>query len=249
MRTKQLVAGAAIASGLGVTFLGPGAGFVNASPPPAVSNQPGLSPLAPGGGGGGGGDGGGSSGGSSSGGGSGGGGSSGGSSFGGVDSGPWFLPSSPSGPSGPSMDIPGGPSGPPSDLGGPGGPGGPPNQGPPAGPAPNEGPGGPGGPPQDHGPGRPGGPPTDEGPGDRWPWHRSPYPPPPWQPPWWWWQVPDDPSEPGPSCTGALLPRNAPAPPPFQYQGQTVNPLFDTGSQQWGFWFSGKWIPLYQSGC
>jgi hypothetical protein len=29
----------------------------------------------------------------------------------------------------------------------------------------------------------------------------------------------------------------------------TVNPVFDPGMQQWGFWFSGKWIPLYESGC
>jgi hypothetical protein len=52
-----------------------------------------------------------------------------------------------------------------------------------------------------------------------------------------------------PTCEGALLPRDAQPPPPFQYQGETVNPLFDNGMQQWGFWFHGKWIGLYQSGC
>ncbi|MCW2649758.1 MAG: hypothetical protein JWR32_734 [Mycobacterium sp.] len=33
------------------------------------------------------------------------------------------------------------------------------------------------------------------------------------------------------------------------HQDQTVNPIFDQGRRQWGFWFAGKWIPLFESGC
>jgi hypothetical protein len=92
--------------------------------------------------------------------------------------------------------------------------------------------------------------PPDSGPGNRPPWHRPPYPPPAGQPPWWWWQVPTDTDDDWePTCQGSLLPANAPAPPPFQYLDQTVTPLFDSNLQQWGFWFGGKWIPLYESGC
>lgn len=31
---------------------------------------------------------------------------------------------------------------------------------------------------------------------------------------------------------------------PFMYNGQQVNPVFDTGHNAWGFWFLGMWIPL-----
>src|SRR5271165_949332 len=133
------------------------------------------------------------------------------------------------GPPGSQCGGPGGPWGPPGDFHGPGGPGGPP-------PPQQGGPGGPWGPPGDfHGPGggpgnwgrpddqvwrgRP--PPWGQGPP---PWGFGPPPPPPWQgpppPPW------------------------APPPPPFDYYGQQVNPVFDPGFQQWGFWFFGIWIPL-----
>jgi hypothetical protein len=97
---------------------------------------------------------------------------------------------------------------------------------------------------------RPGGPgnPPDSGQGNRPPWHRPPYPPPVVQP-WWWWQVPTDTDDLEPTCDGSLLPADAPAPPPFQYQGQNVTPLFDSNQQQWGFWYGKKWVRLYQSGC
>lgn len=45
------------------------------------------------------------------------------------------------------------------------------------------------------------------------------------------------------------LPPDAQPPSPFQYDAQTVNPLFDSNLQQWGFWSKKKWIPLYKSGC
>ncbi|HME50362.1 hypothetical protein [Mycobacterium sp.] len=61
--------------------------------------------------------------------------------------------------------------------------------------------------------------------------------------------MPEDPWDAQPTCQGVPLAPNAPAPPPFQYQGQTVNPVFDPGAQEWGFWFQGKWIPLFESGC
>jgi hypothetical protein len=28
-----------------------------------------------------------------------------------------------------------------------------------------------------------------------------------------------------------------------------VTPVFDASRGQWGFWFNGKWFPLYESGC
>ena len=61
--------------------------------------------------------------------------------------------------------------------------------------------------------------------------------------------MPDDSEDAEPTCQGQLLPPDAPAPPPFQYQGQSVKPVLDPGLQQWGFPFHGKWIPLLQSGC
>jgi hypothetical protein len=64
-------------------------------------------------------------------------------------------------------------------------------------------------------------PPWGEGPA---PWGWGPPPPPPWQ--------------------GPIPPPWASPPSPFQYFGQWVNPVFDPGFQQWGFWFFGIWIPL-----
>jgi hypothetical protein len=62
--------------------------------------------------------------------------------------------------------------------------------------------------------------------------------------------VPDDTEDDTePSCDGQLLPGDAPPPPPFEYQGETVNPTFDSNLQQWGFWSKKKWVPLDQSGC
>jgi hypothetical protein len=61
--------------------------------------------------------------------------------------------------------------------------------------------------------------------------------------------VPTDFDDTTPTCTGLLLPADAPAPPPFEFQGQMVTPVFDAGRGQWGFWFNGKWFPLYESGC
>ena len=40
-----------------------------------------------------------------------------------------------------------------------------------------------------------------------------------------------------------------PPPPPLQYGGQTVSPAFDGGTRQWGFWYSGDWVPLFGSEC
>jgi len=131
-----------------------------------------------------------------------------------------------------SSGLPGS-SGPPADLGPPA------NSGPP-GPPPNAGPS------MSNRPGSPGNPP-DSDQGNRP--HRPPYPPPVVVQPWWWWQVPTDTDDLEPTCDGSLLPANAPAPPPFQYQGQTVTPLFDSNQQQWGFWSGKKWVRLYQSGC
>jgi hypothetical protein len=60
--------------------------------------------------------------------------------------------------------------------------------------------------------------------------------------------MPDDTDATEPTCEGQP-PGGAPPPPPFQYQGQTVNPVFDSNLQQWGFWSKKKWIPLPESGC
>ena len=108
----------------------------------------------------------------------------------------------------------------------------------------NNRPGGPGGPPGSG----PGGPPGSD-PGNRPPPHRPPHPPPVVQP-WWWWQVPTDTDDDlEPTCDGSPLPAGAPAPPPFQYEGQTVTPVLDSNQQDWGFWYGKKWVRLYQSGC
>jgi hypothetical protein len=63
------------------------------------------------------------------------------------------------------------------------------------------------------------------------------------------WQAPDDIEDTDPTCERQPLPADAPPPPLFQYQGQRVNPVFDSNLQQWGFWTQKKWTPLYQSGC
>jgi hypothetical protein len=34
------------------------------------------------------------------------------------------------------------------------------------------------------------------------------------------------------------------APPPFDYWGTTVIPVWDPDYQEWGFWVAGIWIPL-----
>ncbi|MGB8404432.1 MAG: hypothetical protein WCE30_10245 [Mycobacterium sp.] len=52
-----------------------------------------------------------------------------------------------------------------------------------------------------------------------------------------------------PACQQQPLRRDAAPPPPFAYQGQTVNPTFDPNIGQWGFWFQSKWVPLYEPGC
>jgi hypothetical protein len=110
----------------------------------------------------------------------------------------------------------------------------------------------PGGPPPNSGP--PGPPPPNSGPPDNRPWR-------PPRPPWWWWQLQDQNTcadgSPGPVCTDTdiqpttcqLLPHDVQTPPPFQYQNQTVTPNWDDNLQQWGFWFNGKWNPLYAKGC
>jgi hypothetical protein len=59
----------------------------------------------------------------------------------------------------------------------------------------------------------------------------------------------DDTTDTTPPCQGDLLPPDAQPPPPFQYDGQTVNAVFDPNQQQWGFWSKKKWTPLYKSGC
>jgi hypothetical protein len=154
--------------------------------------------------------------------------------------------------------------GPPQDRNGP--PpdrGGPPNGGPQGGPPPGgpdfRGPGGDrGGPPPDRGgppgdwrgPGGPPGGPDFRGP-DNHDWR------PPWNPqdndwrgrfrgaPWgdglppWGWGAP-----PPPAWDGPLPPAWGPPPPPINYFGYNEQPVWDQGSNQWGFWFFGIWIPL-----
>jgi hypothetical protein len=81
---------------------------------------------------------------------------------------------------------------------------------------------------------------------------RPPRPPRPPFPPWWWWQLQDqntyDDTDIQPT-TCDLLPHDVKAPPPFQYQNQTVTPNWDDNLQQWGFWVGGQWHPLYAKGC
>jgi hypothetical protein len=144
-------------------------------------------------------------------------------------------PSTGSGESGPppASAAPSGPSAPPTDNG-PVGHGGPPggHGGPPSGP--------PGGPPG----GTPSGPPGS-GPGHHQPWHgRSPALPTQSD-----LQFPDYTDDTEPACNGQQLPGDAPPPPPFQYHGQTVSPVFDSNLGQWGFWSQKKWTPLDESAC
>jgi hypothetical protein len=61
--------------------------------------------------------------------------------------------------------------------------------------------------------------------------------------------LPDDTDDAEPTCEGQQLPGDAPPPPPVQYQGQTVNPVFDSNLQQWGFWSQKKWVPLHEPAC
>lgn len=51
------------------------------------------------------------------------------------------------------------------------------------------------------------------------------------------------------TCLVPVLPADTPAPPPFEYEGQTVTPLFDAKLQQWGFWFRENWVKMFELGC
>ena len=43
---------------------------------------------------------------------------------------------------------------------------------------------------------------------------------------------------------GVLPPAWGPPPPPFNYWGFTVYPVWDPGFNAWGFWLFGIFIPL-----
>ena len=106
-------------------------------------------------------------------------------------------------------------------------------------------------------PGDPTGVPEDLGLGCRPLWcprpPDGPSPPPPW--PWTdpFWPDTSDSWE----STTVVLPspcvvppqRDAPPPLPLQYGGQTVSPAFDGGMRQWGFWYFGNWVPLFGPEC
>jgi hypothetical protein len=62
-------------------------------------------------------------------------------------------------------------------------------------------------------------------------------------------QLPDDTDETEPLCKDQQLPRDAPPPPPFQHDGQTVSPMFDSNLGQWGFWSNKKWTRLDEPAC
>jgi hypothetical protein len=105
-------------------------------------------------------------------------------------------------------------------------------------------------------PGDPTGLPADLGRGCRPLWCPRP-PDGPNQPPTWPW---NDPLWPDPSNSWdstSILPspcvlppqRDAPPPPPLQYGGQTVSPAFDDGLQRWGFWYFRNWVPLFGAEC
>ena len=107
-------------------------------------------------------------------------------------------------------------------------------------------------------PGDPIGVPEDLGLGCRPLWcPRPPDGPSPPQPPWPWtdpfWPDTSDSWE----STTVVLPspcvvppqRDAPPPLPLQYGGQTVSPAFDGGMRQWGFWYFGNWVPLFGPEC
>ena len=263
MRTKQLVAGAAIVGGVGLNLVGLAGIIVNAdasplvvatvqdpsgptftiepapsAPSPDIASDPGIASST--------------------------------DTGSGVPVGP--LPDLGVGaPSdlAPILDVPTGP--PP--IEGPTGPGGPPDRGVgapsalppiPGAPPPLEGPTGPADPPAPNAPGAPpnpapgdpDGPPADLGHGCRPLWCPRP-PDPPSQPPWPWpdpfWPDSSDPWEsttvlPSP-CVGPPPRPDAPPPPPFQYGGQTVSPAFDGGLRQWGFLYFGNWVPLFGPEC
>ena len=57
-------------------------------------------------------------------------------------------------------------------------------------------------------------------------------------PPWGWGAPPP------PAWDGPLPPAWGPPPPPINYFGYNEQPVWDQGSNQWGFWFFGIWIPL-----
>jgi len=97
--------------------------------------------------------------------------------------------------------------------------------------------------------------PTDLDHGCRPLWCPRP-PDPPIQPPLWptdpFWP---DTSESWESTTVLPSPCVAPpspdaAPPAqLQYGGQTVTPVMDDGLRQWGFWYLGNWVPLFGTEC
>lgn len=67
-------------------------------------------------------------------------------------------------------------------------------------------------------------------------WHNAP-----WgngRPPWGWGPPPP------PAWVGPLPPPGGPPPGPINYWGYTVQPVWDAGFNQWGFWLGGVWIPL-----
>ena len=63
------------------------------------------------------------------------------------------------------------------------------------------------------------------------PWGDGPAP--------WGWGPP-----PPPAWAGPLPAAWAPPPAPINYWGYNVQPVFDPGYSQWGFWLFGNWIPL-----
>ncbi len=67
-------------------------------------------------------------------------------------------------------------------------------------------------------------------------WHNAP-----WgdgAPPWGWGAPPPV------AWDGPLPPPGGPPPGAFNYWGYNVQPIWDTGYNQWGFWLGGVWIPL-----
>lgn len=110
--------------------------------------------------------------------------------------------------------------------------------------------------PPNTGPGDPMGPPEDAGHPCRPMWCPRP-PEPPGQPLWPlsdpFWPYTSDTTEsitvvPPSPCITPPLPDASP-PEPFEYGGQTGVPAFDGDLRQWGFWYSGNWVPMFGSKC
>lgn len=73
---------------------------------------------------------------------------------------------------------------------------------------------------------------------------------PPCQPFWPCWFPPEPTEFVGPAlCVTSPPPPDAAPPPPFEFLGEVVAPAFDQERQQWGFWRSGGWVPLYAYEC